>query len=191
MPLLSPPHCPNCNSEIDLKELWRAAPKAGRSSRLDGKVGIVCPMCGIKLRVLDGRMQIASVVGFVLMLCISAAVGQLTRLYGDKNGSVIGLILIVLAFFIAFQRSIPKLLRVRPLGEGETVGFPLITQAENLARLREEADRDRVDLEEAPDTGPAWKCPKCGEESPGNFNECWNCLAMRPEAGSISGSAPP
>jgi hypothetical protein len=187
MPLFNPPRCPNCNSEIDLKELWRAAPKAGRGSGLSGKVGILCPVCGIKLRVLDGRMRIAFVVGLALMLGIPAAVGQLTRVYGDKNGRVIGLMLIFLAGFILFQRSIPRLLRLRVLGEGETAGFPLATLAKDLAAAREEADREVKDLEAVEDTGLAWKCPKCGEESPGNFNECWKCLEMR----SISGSAPP
>jgi hypothetical protein len=182
MPLFNPPRCPNCNSEIDLKELWRAAPKAGRGSGLSGKVAIVCPVCGIKLRVLDGRMRITFVAGFVLMLGISAAVGQMTRFYGDKNGRVIGLMLIFLAGFILFQKSIPRLLRLRVLGEGETAGFPLVTLAQDLAAVREEADREGVALEPDADAGPAWICPKCHEENPGNFNECWSCLAMRPEA---------
>ncbi len=24
---------------------------------------------------------------------------------------------------------------------------------------------------------PAWRCPQCGEENPGNFDVCWNCAA--------------
>ncbi len=30
----------------------------------------------------------------------------------------------------------------------------------------------------APDA-PAWQCPQCGEEVPGNFEICWKCLAPR------------
>jgi hypothetical protein len=28
--------------------------------------------------------------------------------------------------------------------------------------------------------GPAWTCPGCGEENPGNFEECWKCQRNRP-----------
>ena len=30
--------------------------------------------------------------------------------------------------------------------------------------------------------GPDWKCPKCGETIPGNFEMCWNCSENKPEA---------
>ena len=29
-----------------------------------------------------------------------------------------------------------------------------------------------------------WRCPKCGESVPGNFDICWNCSTKRPEAGA-------
>lgn len=25
-----------------------------------------------------------------------------------------------------------------------------------------------------------WRCPKCGEQLEGQFNECWKCLTARP-----------
>ena len=31
--------------------------------------------------------------------------------------------------------------------------------------------------------GPSWKCRSCGEENPGNFEECWECQAARAGAG--------
>ncbi|HLQ12449.1 MAG TPA: hypothetical protein VK130_04270 [Steroidobacteraceae bacterium] len=40
-------------------------------------------------------------------------------------------------------------------------------------------------LEEEPDgesaepAGPNWRCAKCGEENPGNFDECWKCETER------------
>jgi hypothetical protein len=27
-----------------------------------------------------------------------------------------------------------------------------------------------------------WRCPKCGEMVPGNFDTCWNCSSAQPEA---------
>lgn len=26
---------------------------------------------------------------------------------------------------------------------------------------------------------PAWTCPNCNEENPGNFHQCWKCQRMR------------
>jgi hypothetical protein len=72
MSILDPPRCPNCNSEIDLKELWRAAPKTNRGARFDEKIGVVCSVCGIKLRVLDHRVGITSLGLFILMVVIAA-----------------------------------------------------------------------------------------------------------------------
>ncbi len=28
---------------------------------------------------------------------------------------------------------------------------------------------------------PEWRCPKCGEMVPGNFDACWNCSGAQPE----------
>ena len=30
------------------------------------------------------------------------------------------------------------------------------------------------------DAPAEWTCARCGEENPGNFDECWICLATRP-----------
>lgn len=27
-----------------------------------------------------------------------------------------------------------------------------------------------------------WRCPKCGESIPGNFDTCWNCSSNAPES---------
>jgi len=48
-------------------------------------------------------------------------------------------------------------------------------------------------------TGAGWKCPECGEEVEGQFTECWQCGANRPEetqvyeswAGGAIEDAPP
>ena len=31
----------------------------------------------------------------------------------------------------------------------------------------------------APDPGPSWTCLGCGEDNPGNFEECWKCQRIR------------
>jgi hypothetical protein len=30
------------------------------------------------------------------------------------------------------------------------------------------------------DDEPSWICPYCHEDNPGNFQECWKCLKIRP-----------
>jgi hypothetical protein len=179
MSLLERPRCPNCNSEVALKDLWAAAPKSGRGSGLAGKIGIVCPVCGIKLRVLDRRLRLASVGLFILMLCGAAVVGKLSRVYGNDRLIFVGFIALYAAAFIGLQRSIPRLLQLRLFEVGEEAGFPLVTLKEDLA-ARREAAIDSANNEAAEDSGPAWVCSKCHEESPGNFDECWKCLAKRP-----------
>jgi hypothetical protein len=31
-------------------------------------------------------------------------------------------------------------------------------------------------------TGPEWTCPSCLEKNPANFDSCWNCDSLRPNA---------
>lgn len=53
-----------------------------------------------------------------------------------------------------------------------------IAEAEVEIRVpAHEADRAKGLLERlrAPESAPPWKCGDCGEENPGNFDECWNC----------------
>jgi hypothetical protein len=189
MSLFDPSRCPNCNSNIDLKDLWRYAPKTSRGSQLAGHIGIVCPVCGIKLRVLQGRLQITSIALFILLLSSALVLGRLRLSYGGVKPLLIGLGAVYLAGYVLFQKSIPRLLQLRILEEGEQAGFPLVTLAEDLAVQREAAARDGVDLEPVADTGPKWICANCGDENPGNFDECWKCQTWR--VGDTPGSGDP
>src|SRR5215204_1038441 len=38
----------------------------------------------------------------------------------------------------------------------------------------------------APSNAPDWRCPKCNEEVPGNFDACWHCDAPRNDPSSLS-----
>ncbi len=85
--------------------------------------------------------------------------------------------------FALQQRFTPRLLRLRFLKDGESVAFPLVDLAIQTAAERKEIEEeDEQNPEPTADAGPAWKCKSCGEENPGNFNECWKCLKMRDEA---------
>jgi hypothetical protein len=43
------------------------------------------------------------------------------------------------------------------------------------------------DDEQSPDSGPAWHCPQCGTNVPGNFDICWKCQRARPPEEDTAG----
>ena len=51
-----------------------------------------------------------------------------------------------------------------------------VTKIAEQSDTSDEED-DATDDEEV--AGPEWKCPKCGETVPGNFDQCWKCMATR------------
>ncbi len=69
--------------------------------------------------------------------------------------------------------------------------YPLSAQPVPIAESDQE--RDARELEEVltkePDreldatAAASWKCLSCGEDNPGNFNECWKCQTIRPDTG--------
>jgi hypothetical protein len=158
---------------------------------LDGHVGVVCPVCGVKLRVLQGRVQVSGILVFILPVALGFL---LTRFFPINSGSVSGKLALAIfaalyigAFFL-HQHFIPRLLTLRFLKDGESAGFPLVTLAEDLAAERKAIEEDELN-QGPPADGAKWVCPKCQEENPGNFDECWKCQTLR-EAGSLSGSEP-
>jgi hypothetical protein len=179
MSLFDLPHCPNCHSEIDLMELWQAAPKSGNT--FIGRVAIACPVCGVKLRVLQSRAYLIGLLAFLVplaLIVLSIFVAPVTR--GSIDDLIRKGILVVVVFGAVrlHKRNIPKLLTVRLLQGNETVRFPLVrtTSAED----ENEAEPNRAFLlEPTEDQRPVWVCPKCREENPGNFDVCWKCQAVR------------
>ncbi len=180
MPFLDPPRCPNCNSETDLTELWRTAVKS-RDAQFYA-LGMMCPVCGVKLRVLLGRAQwigfLAVIIPFALIVLsiFVAPVAQHSMEYKIRTG------VFMAALFGATllqKRYTPRLLTVRLLRDNEKVRFPL---APPPVPEPDAASMSALDLQPTEDDRPNWVCPKCHEENPGNFDECWKCLKIRDEA---------
>lgn len=193
MSILDLPRCPNCNSEMDLRELWRIAPKTNRGSMMAGNVAIRCPVCGAKLRVLQGRAQLSGLLGFG-MLIVLVMIASHFRTPDDSHWrtalSVAPFLIIAVAGYLIQQRSIPRLLQVQPLEEGEKIVYPLLPSAEEWETedaLASGSDRDLGSQEE---NKPAWTCAKCEEKNPGNFEECWKCQTWRTDEKRESGSPP-
>ena len=144
-----------------------------------GRVGIVCPVCGMSLRVLQVRAYLIGLLAFFLPLglagitYIAASVAR-----GSTDYSIrMAIFLVVLGVGIALHRhSIPRLLTVRLLENGEVVRFPLArtpTSDENAE------PSNALQLTPVEANRPVWTCAKCGEENPGNFDECWKCQTWR------------
>jgi hypothetical protein len=182
MSLFDLPRCPNCNSEIDLKELWRIAPKTNRGSTIEGNVAIVCPVCGIKLRVLQGRAQLSGLLGFGLLIALALIGGHLSSHTGSPLLTALiaaPFVIVAIAGYWIQRRLIPRLLRVRLLEEGEQVVYPLIAPQEVWETEQQVDARDLRNSESSGDNRPVWTCSKCGEKNPGNFDICWKCQAER------------
>jgi len=148
-------------------------------------------VCGVKLRVLQSCAYVTGLLAFILpcaFMVVSIFLAPVTR--GSMDYKVrMGVFAVVLfGAIVLHKRNIPRLLRVRLLQNNETVRFPLArsTSPEPENAL---APTSALSLEPTQDDQPVWVCPKCHEENPGNFNECWKCMTMR-EAGSISPSGP-
>ena len=183
MALLDPPRCPNCSSTIDLTDLYKVAQKAGTT--MIGRVGIVCPVCGTSLRVLQVRAYLTGLLAFFLpfvLVVITYVAAPVAR--GSTDYSIRMAILIVLSWvgFALHKRYIPRLLTVRLLENGEVVRFPLAPAPPEAEENLEPGSA--LELTPVEENGPAWTCANCGEENPGNFDECWKCQTWRvPEVG--------
>jgi|ERR1700722_8222165 len=184
MDLLEPPRCPQCNSEIAMGDFWEVAPKTSRGTALQGALGLVCPMCGVKLRVLQGRAQLSYVLVFAVTFALLFLVGRWISLNSGAPSAKVALLClgaIYVGGFILQRHYFPRLLQLRYLRDGEVVKFPIESAA------REKAADDEF-LEESSDTGkPAWTCASCGEKNPGNFELCWKCQAAQPDSGKETG----
>jgi ribosomal protein L40E len=165
MLLLNEPHCPRCLSPLPLRSVFRGTP-SGYSAVMFGRIGLECPSCGAKLRIIQARVAVAAWVLFIVFLLGAKGLTSLMQLAhlgaGDKLqllcvfGAGIGMMLLPLLA--------PKLWRVRLVNPDEVVTFPLGTP---------KAEEDAT---------PGWVCSKCREKNPENFELCWKCGQLRPKA---------
>jgi hypothetical protein len=91
-----------------------------------------------------------------------------------------GVFVIVLFGAVSLQgRNNLRLLTVRLLQDNEDVRYPLVRPS--ILNPEDEAapKSSALQLEPTKDNRPSWVCAKCGEENPGNFDECWKCQTWR------------
>jgi hypothetical protein len=60
-------------------------------------------------------------------------------------------------------------------------------ELDGLVEAASPPPQDSDGQESENDSGPAWICPVCREENPGNFGECWKCQRVREsESGALT-----
>lgn len=172
MALLDPPQCPLCFSAVPLEQLWSVSP-TNRSGLLIGRIGIICPACDAKLRVVQTRVVLGMLSTYAVLMggaFLLQTIDSLKQLY------VFYVLGVVVPVVLIQQRTFPRLARLRVLKTGETVEFPL-TKLSQFADL--DLDDEEAASSETASDEPAWKCKSCGEENPGSFDICWKCRSTR------------
>jgi len=112
MALINEQRCPQCASTVPTKALWPIA-GTNRLGLLKEHCGIVCPHCGIHLRVLQSRVilvQIASILVAALLI-VRASV------YLKDQGALTVLMLVIFIPFRRISSSVFTVLRTAWRGE--------------------------------------------------------------------------
>jgi predicted RNA-binding Zn-ribbon protein involved in translation (DUF1610 family) len=183
--LISEPRCPQCGNSVPTRALWSAS-ETDRFGMLRTRTGVVCSQCGIHLKVRQSRIAILNI---TLLLGAGALAGYVVAHGSNKDASVLLAVLIV-GTAVAFQFRYSPCFAQLEIASGvdaEKLSYPLSTKATPIVELDDE--RGERELKEAVASGAEseatkasspWRCESCGEDNPGNFNECWKCQAMRP-----------
>ena len=133
MPLLKDSRCPQCSGGLPLKVLWEFSRSSSyglvkESGVLRGKIGIVCPNCGAKLRVVQTRIRLFVFLLWVACFGCAWSLGEWLRhahIVLAQTTEVLGVGVLVFAIFLLQKFCIPHLAQVRLASPGEQLGFPL------------------------------------------------------------------
>ena len=139
MSALREPLCPLCGSQLPLRALWKFArfensrvlpgfELLNRSGLLRGQIGIACPNCGAKFKVVQTRIRVVRFATWALLFAAAAVFGEWSRRTGFAQNPRVELIAVAVIVSITFllQRlSTPYLAQVRPVRDDEQLSYPL------------------------------------------------------------------
>ena len=146
MSLLDEPQCLRCGSALPVRGLWefaRVHDKHGLnlltgSGLLRGKIGIECPNCGARFRVVQTRIRILFALVWVIFLGTAASLEDWTShhipVFQQRPLAVLMVLVSVLVMFLLLRIYTPRLARVRRLRDGEQLTFPLACGVSLVAR---------------------------------------------------------
>ena len=187
MPLLIDPQCPQCLSTLSLRPLWRHGLIGSHGKIvLAGRVGVVCPNCGVKLEVRQTRINLV-----ILPFAAAAVAGQFFLFYWVQREHLEPNLGFPAAFaWIGFLywmlwHNAPRLAQLRTLENGDDVWFPLEWMKADEARYAADLNEMPSIEELQDDSKHEWTCPRCRERGPGSFEICWNCGSSK-AAGAAS-----
>ena len=193
MTSLGDPRCPQCQAPVPLAGLWQRATKDRGGIFLIGKVGIGCPACEAKLRVLQSNLAIAAVGSFAAFCAAFGVLGAIEHARLGAARQDLNLLLIapaIVGWMFLFKRYGYRFARLRALEDGEKVAFPLSRSVGGAAIAHDRPDKRAINVSPPSQAaeGPAvsadtekapWSCPECGEENPGRYDVCCICETKR------------
>jgi hypothetical protein len=174
MQLIAFPLCPECGRSIPTDELWRA----GNTSRLGlliGRIGVVCPHCGVTLRVRQHYVLASSLAGLFGPAIVLGLLFKPHLADDERLLIVIPVVVMGMTWNIRYSHRFAVLRR----SQDTTLDYPLTraAQARDSYQAQMEEDERLAQLAATHPSGPPWKCAQCGEENPGEFEICWKCQA--------------
>jgi hypothetical protein len=188
MPLFSEPPCPQCGQTLPLRQLWAAA-DTDRNGALSRKCGIVCPQCGMRLRVFQTRVSIFRLCLLVLSIAVAVFLVQQIFPYRDKDARKILTLCVGLPLVFFLNQFAPCFARVGEIKDQDILEFPLSPKlaAEEPESAEAKGQRelaeamDEAQSSRSSNVSPSdWRCASCGEENPGEFDICWKCQKSSP-----------
>lgn len=132
------PRCPRCGSELPLRALWAFArlenryviPGFGfinRSGLLSGRIGIACPRCLAKYKVVQTRIRIIRALAWTLLFTLAWWFGVWNRDSCVLTQTEIRAIALAGVGFLLLSERLftPYLAWLRPAKDNENLGYPL------------------------------------------------------------------
>ena len=199
MAFLGEARCPGCRAGVPLGSFWMRAPKDRGGIFLIGNVGVVCPACDAKLRVLQHRLAIVAFGSFAALCAAFAALGNIEHIKFGSATQGLNLLLIataIVGWMVLFRRYGYRFVHFRPIQDGEKVRLvplskPIVPERMPEARTTQESvdvkpalQAEKLPSGTATPPKPTWMCPECGEENPGRFDICCICDTRRDDIAS-------
>jgi hypothetical protein len=130
----------------------------------------------------------------VLCLYLASLIGAIalarTKPHFDRDVPGMFFLICAAVCAVAYARWAPLLVRLNRAEPGEDIivdkplAVRLAEDPEYQQDLREMEEQERWSDEMNSPSRKAWKCSRCGEENPSNFDICWKCQCPNPSVNS-------